>query len=108
MTKLAPDANGLQWRGGASSRPTLRVDPGRLLRALRLEVERVGPRRYRVTGGERSHVVLVRDHGPWRCDCADTWFHPTGVCKHRLGTYLALQLAEPIRVALRDAMPGAK
>ena len=71
---------------------TRRVDPGRLLRALALEVETLGPDTYRVTGGRERHTVTT-DNVPWRCDCPDGAYRPSIRCKH----VVAVQFATPVR-----------
>jgi len=82
----------------------LAIDRARLLRSLRMVVEPLGAGRFRVTGGRAPHTVLVRQDGPWACDCMDSTFHPSGRCKHTLAVYLTRQLARPVRTALRDAL----
>jgi len=81
-----------------------RVDPGRLLRALDLEVEGPGPDMYSVSGGERPHIVQVRERDPWVCDCVDAAYRPGTCCKHLVAVYLTRQLAAPVRRALRQAV----
>lgn len=76
------------------------IDPGRLLRALRLEVERLRPGCYRVTGGDEPHLVQVGDDGRWACDCTDSAMRPSAVCKHRLAVYVWRRLAPSVRAAL--------
>ena len=83
---------------------TRRVDPARLLRALGLNVERVGPALYHVTGGRDPHTVRVRDGESWTCDCVDALYHPAARCKHLIAVYLARQLAVPVRRALRQVV----
>lgn len=82
------------------------IDPRRLLRALGLEVERTAPGRYRVAGGARSHVVLLRRDGPPVCDCVDAHLRPGTVCKHRLALRLFLKVDRPILTALRSVVAG--
>lgn len=79
------------------------VDCRRLLRALRLSVEEIGPGRYRLTGGREPHIVDVCDGGRWACDCTDAAMRPAGRCKHVLAVYLSRQLARPVRAALLAA-----
>ena len=79
------------------------VDPSRLLRALGLKVETLGPDTYRVTGGREPHTVTT-DKVPWRCDCADAAYRPGTRCKHVVAVYFARQLAAPVHQALRTAM----
>ncbi len=82
---------------------TRRVDPGRLLRALDLEVETLGPYTYRIAGGREPHTVTT-DRVPWRCDCPDSAYRPGIRCKHVVAVYFARQLAAPVRRALRQAV----
>lgn len=89
-----------------SSRATTaprRVDPRRLLRALRLEVVAVSPGTYRVSGGEQPHLVQAPAKGPWLCPCRDAEIRGAR-CKHVVAVYLFRQLARPVREALRDAV----
>ena len=79
------------------------VDPGRLLRALALEVENVGSNTYEITGGQQPHTVQT-DNVPWVCDCADAVYRPGMCCKHVAATYLTRQLAAPVRHALRTTL----
>ena len=80
------------------------VDPSRLLRALGLEVEGLASDRYQVTGGREPHAVRIRDGESWACDCEDALYHPAVRCKHMIATYLARQLAAPVRRALRTTL----
>jgi hypothetical protein len=77
------------------------VDPGRLARALALEVSGAGPDRYHVSGGSAPHTVTTA-RAPWTCDCADTTARPGTRCKHVLAVYLHRQIAGPVRAALRE------
>ena len=70
------------------------IDPGRVRRALHLDVQPTEDG-WLVTGGSAPHVVRGRV-----CDCADARFH-RGPCKHRVATYLHLQLDPRVRDALR-------
>ena len=79
------------------------VDPGRLLRALDLEVETLGSALYRVTGGGEPHTVTT-DNVPWRCDCPDGTYRPGIRCKHVVAVYFARQLAAPVRRAPRQSV----
>jgi hypothetical protein len=63
------------------------IDPGRLLRALHLNVVRIGRGQYRVSGGEEIHYVDLIDPGVERCDCADHLLRQI-VCKHLLACLL--------------------
>jgi hypothetical protein len=63
------------------------VDPARLERGVVLEAVRVGPGRYRVTGGADEHWVDLLTPNQPRCDCGDhTWRE--SVCKHILAALL--------------------
>lgn len=77
----------------------MRVDPGRLARALHLEAGEIGAGQWTVTGGRRPHVVTAG-----ACDCIDSEMHPNVECKHRLAVTLAALPAE-MRVALRELVP---
>jgi hypothetical protein len=63
------------------------IDPDRLLRALQLQVERVGRGKYRVEGGDETHFVDLIDARLERCDCADHLLRQL-VCKHLLACLL--------------------
>lgn len=90
--------------GGRTLPPRLAcLDPARVLRALGLEAEPLGGGQYRVTGGRVPHIVRA-DGDRWVCGCADAAFRPGGRCKHVVAVYLARQLAEPVRAALREAV----
>ena len=80
------------------------VDPGRLLRALTLEVSASDGDTYQVTGGMEPHIVRVHDGESWTCDCVDAQYHPEARCKHLISVYLVRQLAVPVRLALRQAV----
>lgn len=60
------------------------IDPGRLRRALFLDLERVDTDVYRVFGGASAHIVSL-DHG---CDCADHNWRGQENCKHVLRVLL--------------------
>ena len=63
------------------------VDLDRLERALALRAGRIGPGRYRVTGGAQDHWVDLASPAHPRCDCGDhTWRDQ--VCKHILAALL--------------------
>ena len=69
------------------------VELARLQRALELQAEPLGNRRYRVTGHAEPHYVDLRDRNH-RCDCGDVaWRHDpprkTLRCKHELRARLA-------------------
>lgn len=63
------------------------IEPDRLLRALHLEVERIGRGEYRVSGGEETHYVDLINPSVERCDCADHLLREI-VCKHLLACLL--------------------
>jgi hypothetical protein len=63
------------------------VEPGRLERCLGLTAVRVGPGRYRVTGGDEPHWVDLRSRFVPRCDCGDHLWRER-VCKHILAALL--------------------
>ena len=75
------------------------IDPGRLARAVWLDVEPEGFQRYVVTGGADGHVVEIS--GGWvRCDCPD--FAIRGdACKHALAVSLTCGAPDVVR-ALRE------
>lgn len=82
------------------------IDPGRMLRALRLDVAREGPGVYRVSGGEKPHTVRLRDlGGGWSCDCVDAT-RMGNQCKHVLASILHARLDSPILAALRQVVAG--
>jgi len=87
--------------------PARVVDPGRLVRALALSVERLEPGVFRVTGGAEPHRVVARSTR-WDCDCADRLVHPDVFCKHELAAKLYVHLERPILVALREAVTVAR
>jgi hypothetical protein len=63
------------------------VDLDRLERALALRAGRIGPGRYRVSGGAQDHWVDLASPAHPRCDCGDhTWREQ--VCKHILAALL--------------------
>lgn len=63
------------------------VDLDRLERAVALRAGRVGPGRYRVSGGAQDHWVDLASPAHPRCDCGDhTWREQ--VCKHILAALL--------------------
>jgi hypothetical protein len=59
------------------------VDPARLERSVSLAAVRMGPGRYRVSGGSEEHWVDLRSPQHPRCDCADHLWRDR-VCKHML------------------------
>lgn len=79
--------------------PAPTVDPGRVRRALVLDVQELEDGTFVVHGGGEPHHVRGRE-----CDCPDSLYRPDRVCKHRLSVYLARQLDERVRAALREAV----
>lgn len=86
------------------------IDPVKLLRALRLRVERTGPRRFAVTvGNSESRTVLLGDRGrPATCDCGDAASRPLEACVHVLGALIFRRLPYPVIQALRQLTVGYK
>ncbi len=72
--------------------------PDLVERARQLHVERLGPQQFRVTGGERPHLVDLSNPIGERCDCRDCRSRRRD-CKHTL----AAQRYDP-QAALLDAM----
>ncbi len=68
-------------------------DLERLARAVWLDVTRLDPGRFRVSGGARPHQVRI-GKGYRNCDCADFALNGQSWCKHALA------------VALRQGHPG--
>ena len=68
--------------------PAVAVDLDRLERGVQLVCEKIGPRRFRVSGGAHEHWVdLGADGARPRCDCGDyTWRDRD--CKHILAAML--------------------
>lgn len=79
--------------------PAPTVDPGRVRRALALDVDELEDGSFVVRGGSIPHHVRGTE-----CDCPDSVYRPDRVCKHRLSVYLARQLDERVRQALREAI----
>ena len=74
------------------------IDPGRLSKAVWLDVEPEGFERYLVTGGADDHLVVV-DGGYVNCGCEDSQ-RVGDNCKHSLATRLIC--GDPVvAVALR-------
>ena len=63
------------------------IDPGRLSRAVWLEAVQVGPGRYEVSGGSRSHSVDLNAAQGSQCDCEDHAYRGS-LCKHLLTVML--------------------
>lgn len=78
------------------------VDLGRLARAVHLDAERVGPGRWRVTGGASPHTVERLEGGGLICDCPDASFGRA--CKHALAVRLCCGDLTVVR-ALRELVP---
>ena len=58
------------------------IDPTRLARAVHLDVQRMTPDSFRVSGGQQDHTVVV-SVGDVGCDCVDSSVRGPG-CKHEL------------------------
>ena len=63
------------------------IDLTRLERSLELEGHRVGPGRYRVSGGAQTHWVDLFASDLPRCDCGDHLWRDR-ICKHILAALL--------------------
>jgi hypothetical protein len=77
------------------------IDPGRLQRAVHLDVELLGDGRYLVTGGEAGHVVDPDGEG---CDCID--YGRRHYCKHTLRVSLSRGCSPDLIEALRRIVPA--
>ena len=89
-----------QVNGTATDAGHEAVDPGRLHRAIWLDIERMGPGRYKVEGGRDPHSVDLAVGG---CDCADAAYRKA-VCKHELAA--RLREGDPMVIrALRLIVP---
>ena len=75
------------------------IDLTRLERSLELHGHRVGPGRYRVTGGLQTHWVDLYTASLPRCDCGDHLWREQ-ICKHIL-TALLREGDERVLAALR-------
>ena len=78
------------------------LDPGRIRRALSLDVTELADSEYVTTGGREPHTVDT-SKVPWSCDCADARYH-SGPCKHATAVYFVRQLDHRVRAALRSAV----
>jgi hypothetical protein len=81
------------------------VDPGRLTRALFLEVNPLGQGRWQVQGGAMMHQVR-KDGDRLRCDCADAEIRGAR-CKHVLCVALSRldhELLKALRVLVRGGL----
>ena len=63
------------------------IDHSRLERSLELHGLRIGPGRYRVTGGSGTHWVDLYTTSLPRCDCGDHLWREQ-LCKHILAALL--------------------
>ena len=81
------------------------IDPTRLARAVWLDVQRVSPDSFRVSGGPRDHLVTVAGGGA-HCDCIDSSVRGPG-CKHELATRLVAGDSEVV-LALRQLVAPPK
>ncbi len=80
------------------------IDPGRVARALSLEVERIPDGRVLVTSDHGGRVVdLGADPGE-RCLCEDATFNHPPLCKHEIAAEL-LEVRPEILDALRLMIP---
>ncbi|NUS97564.1 MAG: SWIM zinc finger family protein [Gemmatimonadaceae bacterium] len=92
----------------AMNTPVVAVDLDRLERGVQLVCERVGQRRFRVTGGSHEHWVDLGANGARpRCDCGDyTWRDRD--CKHILaamlheGNHQVIQAIGPLVARLKQ------
>ncbi len=66
---------------------SVNVDLGRLERSLELEGYRIGPGRYRISGGAQTHWVDLYTTSLPRCDCGDHLWREQ-ICKHILAALL--------------------
>ena len=66
---------------------TVPIDLVRLERSLELHGSRVGPGRYRVSGGSGTHWVDLYTASLPRCDCGDHLWREQ-ICKHILAALL--------------------
>ena len=84
----------------------MKISLDRLARAVHLNVERLTDHRYRVSGGEREHLVSLDE--ALECDCENRAYRGVA-CAH----LLACMLAEGDRDCLRSLRywvprPGAR
>ena len=77
------------------------IDGARLRRAIWLDIKRVGPRRYQVSGGRHLHAVNLETEQ--QCDCRDYLWRACQ-CKHVLAARLREGDATVI-LALRLIVP---
>ena len=82
----------------------MKIDTGRLQRAIRLEAKPTGTDTYRVRGGAATHVVEIDDGGYVRCDCIDAQVRGD-TCKHSLLVRLLSGDKEVVE-ALREPVPA--
>jgi hypothetical protein len=83
-----------------------RIDLSRLERSLELVGLRVGPGRYRVTGGSGTHWVDLYTTSLPRCDCGDHLWREQ-ICKHILAALLR-EGDERVLAALRGLVQRLK
>ncbi len=76
------------------------VELGRLERSLELHGLRIGPGRYRITGGTQTHWVDLYTTNFPRCDCGDHLWRER-ICKHVLAALLR-EGDERVLAALRS------
>ena len=78
------------------------IDPDRLARAIHLDVMRISPDQFLVTGGAQDHIVQAQDGRTW-CDCIDSQWKGDG-CKHSLLVRLVVGDGDVVK-ALRTLIP---
>ena len=78
------------------------IDARRLARAVWLEAEKLGPGRYRVSGGSEPHDVNLGTQEGQQCNCPD-YLWRGNLCKHVLLVKLLEGDADVVR-ALRKAV----
>lgn len=82
------------------------IDHARLERSLDLQGRRVGPGRYRITGGDHTHWVDLYTATLPRCDCGDHLWRDQ-LCKHILAALLR-EGDERVLLALRGLVQGLR
>ena len=96
----------LDLRQAPTGRGAVKIELARLARAIHLDVERITDHTYRVSGGEREHLVSLVE--ALECNCEDRAYRGVA-CAH----LLACMLAEGDRDCLRSLRywvprPGAR
>lgn len=82
------------------------VDLSRLERSLELDGYRIGPGRYRITGGAQQHWVDLYTTSLPRCDCGDHLWREQ-ICKHILAALLR-EGDERVLAAIRALVRGLR